>query len=222
MTDDRDPEGREPQARRRPWQSGAPRGQERFVSYESDERYWTDYLRVAFPVLGLLLMLGLLVWWANSIIGDERGDRPTTPIPSETEIAEIVTSTPTEAPPADLTAETAAVTPTSQAGGNGDDETPAGEDETPADAETEPAADCEDAVFEDGQAVVTTDGVNLREGPSTDTNVITVLEAGVELTVISECFEEAEDGTRFWRVSDDENAQRGYIAEDLLEARAVS
>ena len=27
------------------------------MSYQPEERYWTDYLRIAFPVLGLLLLL---------------------------------------------------------------------------------------------------------------------------------------------------------------------
>src|SRR5687768_3412493 len=60
-----------PVRRSRSWDGGTPVGQERTVSYESEDRYWTDYLRVALPVIGLLLMLALFWWWAQQFIGDD-------------------------------------------------------------------------------------------------------------------------------------------------------
>ncbi|MGI8475915.1 MAG: hypothetical protein ACR2OO_06045, partial [Thermomicrobiales bacterium] len=48
--------------------SGQPQGQEQSAGFQPDERSWIDYLRIALPVVGLLLMLGLFWYWANSII----------------------------------------------------------------------------------------------------------------------------------------------------------
>ncbi len=43
-------------------------GRQRTVQFEPEERYWTEYLRIALPVIGLLLMLGLFWYWAQQLI----------------------------------------------------------------------------------------------------------------------------------------------------------
>ena len=58
---------------------GAPEGG-RLASQPAEERYWTDYLRVALPVLGLLLLIGLLWYWASAIIGNGSAEAPKTPV----------------------------------------------------------------------------------------------------------------------------------------------
>jgi hypothetical protein len=113
LSDDNETRDRQPEGRRPAWQSGPPRGQERVVSYESDERYWTDYLRVALPVVGLLLMLGLLFWWTNSIIGDDQGSEPTATVAAEeSQVAVANTNTPQETVEPNLTPSTVVNDPT--------------------------------------------------------------------------------------------------------------
>ena len=56
------------------------------MSYQPEERYWTDYLRIALPVIGLLLLIGLLWYWASALIGDG-GDQP----PPTQETAAVIT-----------------------------------------------------------------------------------------------------------------------------------
>ena len=70
--------------------------EERTVSYQPEERYWTDYLRIALPVIGLLLLIGLLWYWASALIGDG-GNQP----PPTQETAAVITpvNAATPAPP---------------------------------------------------------------------------------------------------------------------------
>src|SRR5918911_1435561 len=42
---------------------GGPGGPERQFNYNPDERYWTDYVRIALPVIGVILLLGLAWFW---------------------------------------------------------------------------------------------------------------------------------------------------------------
>ena len=152
--------------------------EERTVSYQPEERYWTDYLRIALPVIGLLLLIGLLWYWASALIGDGSPAQQPTP-----EVAVIVTPinqatpapptptavviAPTPGPPVTEPTATAvvAVAPPTQ---------------PPALATVAPTAALENPcaslpVYEIGTLVTTTDQVNLRDAPTTDGNIVTEL-----------------------------------------------
>lgn len=72
---------------------GGPSGTDHQFTYYSEERYWTDYLRIAAPVLGVILLLGLLWFWIGNLIG-----KPSTPPTSANNGAPaLITSTPATA-----------------------------------------------------------------------------------------------------------------------------
>ena len=52
-------------------------GGDRPPTYQTEERYWTDYLRIALPIAGLLLLLSVFWFWASSFIGDDNSSTPT-------------------------------------------------------------------------------------------------------------------------------------------------
>ena len=189
--------------------------EERTVSYQPEERYWTDYLRIALPVIGLLLLIGLLWYWASALIGDG-GDQPTatqeavavitpineaTPAPP-TPTAVVIAPTPGPPPvptatPAPSVATTQAVTPTPAAAANS----------------VNPCASL--PVYVVGAVVRTTAELNLREGPSTDSASVVVLPQGTKLQVTGE-FQEAGQ-CDWWPVTVVDTGQSGFVIEQYLE-----
>src|SRR5215217_5422907 len=88
--------------------TGMPQGQERTVSYQPEERYWTDYLRIALPVVGLLLMLGLFWYWASAVIGND-DDNDRTPTPIQSLVITATSAPPTNTPEVNVSAQTVTV-----------------------------------------------------------------------------------------------------------------
>ena len=190
--------------------------EERTVSYQPEERYWTDYLRIALPVIGLLLLIGLLWYWASALIGDG-GDQPPptqetaaviTPVNEATPApptATAVVIAPTPGPPPVATATTAPSIATTEA------ETP-----TPAAAAADPANPCASLpVYPVGAVVATTSELNLREGPSTESAPVVVLPEGTRLQVTGE-FQEAGQ-CDWWPVTVIDTGQSGFVIEQYLE-----
>ncbi|HEV2108821.1 MAG TPA: SH3 domain-containing protein [Thermomicrobiales bacterium] len=210
------------------------------MSYQPEERYWTDYLRVALPVVGLLLMLGLFLFWANQLINpDENPPTQVAVIIEDDEGAEVIeaaspAATPTSAP--DLAAnppandgagaptnppEQSATLPTATMAPPPDDA--AGDQ--PADTNEETSAG-EDTATDGGFAIddtvrVTEDGVNLRSATSTESseNIVGMLNEGDLVQIIGG----PEEGASYtWyqvRLEEaDGSVVEGWVAGSFLEA----
>jgi len=206
-----------PGRRTRSWDSGAPTGQERTVSYESEERYWTDYLRVALPVIGLLLMLALFWWWAQQFIGDDKsGNQVALEATQTTEIATKAAPTATNTQEVVVQPTQVQTTPTS--GTSGTDGNNGGQAEnTPADNSGGNGQNCE---FKKGDYVVVTqegDGLRLRTDPEqSDSNIVDTLDAGTVLRIVEDCTVEDADGNQYVRVRDEATSRTGYVSADFV------
>lgn len=189
--------------------------EERTVSYQPEERYWTDYLRIALPVIGLLLLIGLLWYWASALIGDSGSAPPPTP-----ELAAVITPV-NEATPAPPTPTAVVIAPTP-----GPPVEPTATPAPPVVVATQPptptpapAAEPDNPcanmpVYPVGALVTTTEQVNLREGPSTDSNAIVVLPAGTQLQVTGDFAEAGQ--CDWWPVTVTETGQSGFVIEQYL------
>lgn len=214
----------------RPARARMTPGQERAVSYQPEERYWTDYLRIALPVIGLLLMLGLFWFWASSLIrGDDSGTSPTSTPKGQVAVVRTVTAPAAAAskPAVVITPQTAATaTPTPATGQQPQPQTqgqtgqttqpPASTAATGNNATTGGAASTAGAAqFKSGDVVSTTDTVNLRDQPTTSGNIITSLDPGTQLTITGS--PQQADGYTWYPVKD-VNGDEGYVASDFLQA----
>lgn len=184
---------------------GEPEGgdPERFVpgrqyEYQVEERYWTDYLRIAAPVLGVILMLGLVWFWVASLL-DDRED-------------EDVDVTPDVSGPVIV-----GETPTPNEGQAEGDETPepplavtTPTPEEPDDAPEQPAE------LGPGATVVVSNtdgaGLNMRAAPSTTADVQQELSEGAQLTITGESVEA--EGYTWWPVESAESS--GFVVADFL------
>ncbi len=197
-------------------QGRAGSSEERTVSYQPEERYWADYLRIALPVIGLLLLIGLLWYWASALIGDGGNQPPPTPETAAVitrvneatpapPTATVIVIAPTPGPPPAPTATLAPAVATTEA------VTP-----TPAAVAADPANPCASLpVYSVGAVVVTTAELNLREGPSTDSAAVAVLPEGSRLQVTGE-FQEAGQ-CDWWPVTVVDTGQSGFVIEQYLE-----
>jgi len=184
--------------------------------YQTEERYWTDYLRIALPIAGLLLLLSVFWYWASSFIGDDNSGTQTPIVAVNVTPQDAPTLTPTlqdavVLTPALPTATTSAVEPT---------QAPA-QPTQPVAQPTQPVAEPTQATaggtFAEGDLVIVNDNdVNMRSDPSTGGDIVDTLTQGTELRVISATSTDA-DGYTWWNVSDDALGISGWVVGDFLE-----
>jgi hypothetical protein len=185
------------------------------VSYQrEDDRYWTDYLRVALPIIGLLLLVGLLWFWLASIIGDDNNDQPTPTVNTATTVIAAATQTATATTQVVINP-TQGAAPTQTTTG----EQPAAATNTPGEGGEQPTeGGGAQARFQKGDTVITNDpDVRLRSEPSSasEDTIITSFDEGTELTIDGPSVE-GDDGLIWWPVIDPDG-NTGYVADDFLD-----
>lgn len=195
-----------PPVERRP---ADPRGRERQLDYYSEERYWTDYVRIGLPILGVILILLVALLWIIPFFNDDdddgtlgAGGTPTTSIP----VIQASPTTPTQA----TGAETPRITLTTQPNAT----QPAAGQPTPTTATAPPPATGGEIYAGAIVAVANTGGtgVNMRASASVEGEIVAVVLDGTELTTTGE--PEEADGFLWWPVEGESGS--GYIVEDYL------
>jgi hypothetical protein len=200
---------------------GGTGGRPRTIQFQPEDRYWTEYLRIALPIIGLILMLGLFWYWATQIIGDD--DNSSDPVATETTgVVETIAAEPTDTGEAtqeqtvantpEPTEEEAAPTATEEESADGEQPTEEPAEEEPTE---EPAEEGESEFAPDDVVVVNDSDVNMRSEPTTaEENIVTTLQAGDVLT-IADGPEEA-DGIVWYNVVT-EGGEEGWVSADFLD-----
>ena len=198
---------------------GPPPGQERTVSYQPEDRYWTDYLRIALPVVGLLLLIGVFWYWAAALIGNGDDDEPPPTSQAAAVIDEFNASptappqSPTPIPPTPSTGVTQP-TPTATTPPPTPQPTTA-----PAAQPTATRSPNDMPVYPVNARVVTTEAVNLRQEASTDSPAVELLPVGTQLEITG-AFVDSGNPAEFdwWPVRNPANDNEGFVREDFLQA----
>lgn len=184
----------------------------RQIDYYAEERYWTDYLRIILPILGVLLFLVLLYLWALAFLrGDD--DPPGQAGANATATLSLITADSTPSPAADATG--AAGTPGIVFTPPPVATTPPGTIITPAPTAQTPDEPAGDIYVGAIVAIANTGGTgaNLRSLATTDSDVIDVLLDGYQMEVVGG--PEDSQGFIWWNVSGESGS--GWVVADYLE-----
>lgn len=188
---------------------GDPRGRERQLDYYTEERYWTDYVRIGLPILGVILILLVALLWIIPFFNGDDDDGQLGATGSPTTTIPVIQPSVTATSPANGS-ETPRITLTTQPGTT----PPATTGEPTATTATEPQPSGGEIYPGATVAVANTGGtgVNMRSTASVDGEVVAVVLDGTEFVTTGEA-EEA-DGFVWWPVQGE--AGTGYIVEDYL------
>jgi hypothetical protein len=183
-----------------------PGGRDRSLTYYAEERYWTDYLRIAAPILGVILVLILFWFWLTSFLGDDdNGNNGNAANSTSTSTLPIIGASPSASAQAGATG-TPQMIVTAPAVGT----TPVG-----AVATNTPEAPAGGEIVNGSIVQVANtgvEGVNLRAEATTSSEVVAVLIDGTQLTVNGEAVQS--EGLVWWPVEGE--AGSGWIAADYL------
>jgi len=192
--------------------AGGGGGRQRSVQFQPEERYWTEYLRIALPIVGLLLMIGLFWFWASQLAGN--GDNGDDPISTQSPgSVDLIAQDPTPEPTVqviDQPTQEVAEPPVSTPEEVVDEPVDPEPEETPVPDETETG---EYAV---GDFVVTTDGVNMRADGTTSADIVDELPSGEVLEILSGPVE-ADDYTWYEVLVSDSTNEVGWVASEFFE-----
>ena len=168
-------------------------GGDRQFTYYPEERYWTDYLRIAAPVLGVIILLALAWFWLSHLIGDNGGSAADNTPSSSSNPALVASPSSTTIQGSPRVVATAAGSPTSGTPSSG-------------------------APIANGSKVVVANtgstGVNMRDTASTGGNIVSTLSDGTELTVTGPSV--TADGYTWWPVTDSDG-KAGFVVADFLQ-----
>jgi hypothetical protein len=183
--------------------SDPPGGERTPFGYQPEERYWTDYLRIAAPVVGVILMLGLVWFWVANMLSDDNDDAVSDDVDTAGPVIPTETETPTINGVDDQTDDAIAVgTPTT------DDQEPGENGETDPDAPTTLGPGATAVVVGTGEA-----GLNVRQSASTEAEVVGSLPDGTAVTITGESQEA--DGFTWWPIEGE--GLTGFVAADFIE-----
>lgn len=184
---------------------------DRDLNYYSEERYWTDYIRIIAPIVGVIVLVIILWVWIASFLGDDdsgeaanaTGTLPVTTLTAaESQTPEGNT---TPSPPG------TAATATSPGGGSTAVTTPSAAPTTDG-GNGGPVAIYLGATVE----VANTDGtgVNVRADATTSSEVLTVFLDGTQIQVIDGPVDA--EGFEWWKITGNEVSE-GWIVSDYLK-----
>ncbi|MEZ4507065.1 MAG: hypothetical protein R2848_14750 [Thermomicrobiales bacterium] len=183
--------------------AGSSGGGDRPSSYQTEERYWTDYLRIALPIAGLLLLLSVFWYWASSFIGDDDSGTQTPVVAVNVTPQDQPTFTPTLADAIQLTPVNPTATSAVPAEPTQPPAQPTQAPAEPTQAQAEPTTATTTGAFNEGDLVVVNDNdVKCGADASTSAEIVDTLYLRARSSVFAEPQREAE-GYTWWNVSDD-------------------
>ncbi len=186
-------------------------GDDRDFNYYEEERYWTDYLRIALPILGVVVLVILLWFWIANFLGDDdNGDGSAASGTSTEAILPTISSSPAATQTISGSVSPPPVAPTATSGGTG-----AATATTPGGATPPPNGEKVPIYLGATVEVANTDGagVNVRLEASTSSEVLAVFLDGTEIQVIGGPIE-SEDFV-WWQISGNE-INSGWIVDEYL------